>query len=130
MRALSNEERRQKLDELAECGGHPNETEAAMSKGDKSVRIRELNDLLRRTFTGGEVVLTDGAAALSEGNLARLLEKVKAPSDAAWPDWSDTATAIPVPLSKLKQALRERAEDSEPDTALLRAELQARHLAR
>jgi hypothetical protein len=56
---------------------HPNETEAAMSKGDKSIRIRELNDLLRRTFTGGKVVMTDGVAALSEGNLALLLEKVR-----------------------------------------------------
>jgi hypothetical protein len=56
---------------------HPNETEAAMSKGDKSIRIRELNDLLRRTFTGGKVVMTDGVAALSEGSLAQLLEKVR-----------------------------------------------------
>jgi Protein of unknown function (DUF3768) len=56
---------------------HPNETEAAMSKGDKSVRIRELNDLLRRTFTGGKVVMTDGVAALPERDLAQLLAKVR-----------------------------------------------------
>ena len=56
---------------------HPSETEAAMSKNDKSVRMGELNDLLRRTFTGGKVVMTDGVAALSEGSLAQLLEKVR-----------------------------------------------------
>jgi Protein of unknown function (DUF3768) len=48
-----------------------------MSKGDKSVRIRELNDLLRRTFTGGRVVMTDGVAALPERDLAQLLAKVR-----------------------------------------------------
>jgi hypothetical protein len=56
---------------------HPNETEAAMSKADKSVRIRELNDLLRRTFTGGKVVMTDGVGALPERQLAQLLAKVR-----------------------------------------------------
>jgi Protein of unknown function (DUF3768) len=39
---------------------HPNETEAAMSKSDKSVRIRQLNDILRTTFVGGRVMVTDG----------------------------------------------------------------------
>ena len=48
-----------------------------MSKGDKSIRIRELNDLLRRTFTGGKVVMTDGVAALPEVDLAQLLAKVR-----------------------------------------------------
>ena len=33
---------------------NPDQTEAGMSKSDKSIRIRELNDLLRRTFTGEE----------------------------------------------------------------------------
>jgi Protein of unknown function (DUF3768) len=55
----------------------PIEAEAAMSKNDKSVRIRELNDSLRRTFTGGKVVMTDGVAALPEGDLGRLLGKVR-----------------------------------------------------
>ena len=56
---------------------HPIETEAAMSKSDKSVRIRELNDLLRRTFAGGKVVMTDGVAALPERELAQLLARVR-----------------------------------------------------
>jgi hypothetical protein len=56
---------------------HPNQTEAAMSKTDKSVRIRELNDSLRSTFNGGKVVMTDGVAALPEGKLAQVLERVR-----------------------------------------------------
>jgi hypothetical protein len=56
---------------------NPNQTEAAMSKSDKSIRIRELNDLLRRTFTGGRVVMTDGVAALPEADLAQLLARVR-----------------------------------------------------
>jgi hypothetical protein len=52
-------------------------TEAAMSKNDKGVRIRELNDELRRTFTGGKIVMTDGVAALPEADLAQLLAKVR-----------------------------------------------------
>jgi hypothetical protein len=56
---------------------HPNQAEAAMSKNDKSGRIRELNDSLRRTFTGGKVVMTDGLAALAEADLAQLLTRVR-----------------------------------------------------
>ena len=48
-----------------------------MSKSDKSIRIRELNDLLRRTFAGGKVVMTDGVAALPERELAQLLARVR-----------------------------------------------------
>jgi Protein of unknown function (DUF3768) len=60
---------------------HPIEAEAAMSKNDKSVRIQELNDSLRRTFTGGKVVMTDGVAALAEADLALLLAKVRSFDD-------------------------------------------------
>jgi Protein of unknown function (DUF3768) len=56
---------------------HPIETEAPMSKTNNSVRIRELNDSLRRTFTGGKVVMTDGVATLPERELAQLLERVR-----------------------------------------------------
>jgi hypothetical protein len=40
-------------------------------------RIRELNDNLRGTFTGGRVVMTDGVGALPENELAQLLERVR-----------------------------------------------------
>jgi len=40
-------------------------------------RIRELNDNLRSTFTGGRVVMTDGVGALPENERAQLLERVR-----------------------------------------------------
>jgi hypothetical protein len=42
-----------------------------------TARIRCLNDVLRATFTGGKVVMTDGVAALPETDLARLLADVR-----------------------------------------------------
>ena len=39
--------------------------------------IALLNDSLRRTFTGGKVVMTQGVAALGEGELAQVLERVR-----------------------------------------------------
>jgi Protein of unknown function (DUF3768) len=40
-------------------------------------KIALLNDSLRRTFTGGKVVMTDGVAALPEQKLVQLLERVR-----------------------------------------------------
>jgi hypothetical protein len=52
--------------------------EAFMSKNaETTARIRQLNDELRQTFSGGKVVMTDGVAAIPEGDLAQLLERVR-----------------------------------------------------
>jgi hypothetical protein len=40
-------------------------------------KIALLNDSLRRTFTGGKVVMTQGVAALPERELPQLLERVR-----------------------------------------------------
>jgi Protein of unknown function (DUF3768) len=48
-------------------------------------RIAELNDLLRKTFTGGRIVITAGIAALPESDQAAILAKVQA-FDAFSPD--------------------------------------------
>jgi hypothetical protein len=48
---------------------------------DKTARIRELNDTLRTTFTGGRVMLSAGVAALNEAEKASVLEKVRAFAD-------------------------------------------------
>ena len=46
--------------------------------------IALLNDSLRRTFTGGKVVMTDGVTALPEGGLSQLLERVWTFADFTW----------------------------------------------
>jgi hypothetical protein len=52
--------------------------EAFMSKNAETKdRIRRLNDDLRQAFTGGRVVMTDGVAAIPEGDLAKLLEGLR-----------------------------------------------------
>jgi hypothetical protein len=48
-----------------------------MPNAEVTARIRRLNDVLRATFTGGKVVMTDGVAALPENDLAQLLVKVR-----------------------------------------------------
>jgi Protein of unknown function (DUF3768) len=40
-------------------------------------KIASLNDSLRRTFTGGKIVMTQGVAALPEDDLGQLLERVR-----------------------------------------------------
>ena len=104
MRALSDEERRHKLDEFAEDGGHPSVGAMLEASITDSVSLGDLHRarlrshdrngagsgrrLLRstvsenstthpETFTGGKVVMTDGIAALRAGDLARLLERVR-----------------------------------------------------
>jgi len=42
-----------------------------------STKIRELNDELRRTFTGGRVMLTAGVDALDRDTKARVLKAVQ-----------------------------------------------------
>jgi Protein of unknown function (DUF3768) len=44
-------------------------------------KIALLNDALRRTFSGGKVVMTPGVATLPDGELARLLERVRGFTD-------------------------------------------------
>jgi hypothetical protein len=44
---------------------------------DKTTRIRLLNDTFRSTFLGGQVVMTQGVAALSEHDRAQVLERVR-----------------------------------------------------
>jgi hypothetical protein len=44
---------------------------------DKTRRIRELNDALRRTFIGGQVMLTSGVDALPPDVKAQVLQAVR-----------------------------------------------------
>jgi Protein of unknown function (DUF3768) len=49
-----------------------------MSKSANCVaRIRELNDVFRKTFSGGRVLLTSGVDALTDADKAALLDKVR-----------------------------------------------------
>ena len=44
---------------------------------DKTAKIRQLNDSLRRTFIGGDVMLTQGIRMKSEKEVAGILEHVR-----------------------------------------------------
>ena len=44
---------------------------------DRTARIRELNDALRKTFVGGKVMLTQGVDGLNAGDKLGLLAKVR-----------------------------------------------------
>src|SRR3954454_11600147 len=47
------------------------------TKVDKTKRVRELNDAFRRTFTGGQVMLTSGVDALPHDVKAKVLQAVR-----------------------------------------------------
>jgi Protein of unknown function (DUF3768) len=47
------------------------------TKVDKAMRIRELNDSLRRTFVGGKVILTSGVESLPPDAKAKVLQAVR-----------------------------------------------------
>jgi hypothetical protein len=40
-------------------------------------RVRELNDVLRRTFAGGRIMMTAGVDALSDGDKAAVFDKMR-----------------------------------------------------
>jgi hypothetical protein len=44
---------------------------------DTTTRIRDLNDALRTTFSGGRVLMTSGVAALPESITAQVLQRVR-----------------------------------------------------
>ncbi len=48
---------------------------------DRTARIRELNDVFRRTFIGGKVMLTQGVDGLDDRDKIALLAKVRAFED-------------------------------------------------
>lgn len=47
----------------------------------KVARIRELNDQVRRGFTGGRIMITSGVAALPEAEKAKTLEAFRSFND-------------------------------------------------
>lgn len=46
--------------------------------GDRTARIRALNNTFRRTFSGGKVYMTDGIASLDDATRAKIVTAVKA----------------------------------------------------
>ena len=44
---------------------------------ENSARIAELNDLLRQTFIGGRITLTDGISSLSDDNRKAIITEVR-----------------------------------------------------
>jgi hypothetical protein len=66
-------------DDCPQCGARhmsPYESDD-VDDPDKPGRIRELNDKLRTTFTGGKVFMTTGVAALPENVRADVLQRVR-----------------------------------------------------
>lgn len=45
---------------------------------DRTERIRELNDILRTTFAGGRIMMTQGVQALPEATVAEALAQLRA----------------------------------------------------
>jgi Protein of unknown function (DUF3768) len=47
------------------------------SESQRSAQIRRLNDQLRRTLTGGRIIVTAGVAALEGAEIAKLWQRVR-----------------------------------------------------
>lgn len=63
----------------------PNNRAPEVSKGQRVLQIRTLNDAFRATFIGGRVLLTPGVQALGEAALQRLVRAIQG-YDAFSPD--------------------------------------------